>query len=205
MKKNGHDGERLPNGARRCVARTKHGPNKGKRCGKPALTGATCCKSHLKNQKAVENAQVRREVNRWVPGDPVDDPGDTLLVLLSQSRERLTMFGEAVAGMVEAAGGDLQRALVGNVYTTTADGDTVKIGEYLRAMLQAEERERERCGRFAELAIRAGIAERETDAARRLGGVLTELLADVLTDLQVPDHVIAQVPAAVERHLVAAG
>lgn len=205
MKSDGHDGERLPNGARRCVARTKHGPNKGQRCGKPALQGSTCCKSHLKNRKAVENAAVRREVSQWTPGEALDDPGDTLLVLLTQSRARLTMYAEAVERMVDEAGGDLRAALIGNQYTVTADGDTVKIGEYLRGMLQAEERERDRCARFAELAIRAGIAEREEDGARRLGAVLTELLATVLEDLAVPDEVIARVPDAVERYLVAAG
>lgn len=205
MRNDHHDGERSVLGGRRCVARTKHGPNAGQRCGKPALAGSTCCKSHLKNRKAVENAAVRSEVSKWVPGEAVDDPGDTLLVLLTQSRQRMIMYAETVEQMVAAADGDLQKALVGNVYTTTADGDTVKIGEYLRAMLQAEERERERCARFAELAIRAGIAEREDDAARRLGDVLTDLLAGVLEDLHVDADTVAAVPAAVEYRLASAG
>lgn len=180
--------------AHECRATIRSGPRKGEKCRAYAVHGSTCCRAHLRNPQARALAAVRAEVDQWVPGDIVDDPGELLLRLVTQSARRADMLARRLATAVDDAGGDLAAAMVGDTMVTTAEGDTVKVGEYVRGLAQLEAAERDRAHRFAEKAVAAGLAERQVRLAEQRGGMLAEVLAAVLERLDVPPEVIDQVP-----------
>lgn len=180
-------------------------------CKNHAISGATVCRVHGGSAPQVRaHAAVRAEVAHWTLGDAKDDPGETLLRLITQSRRRADLYAGLLEKAYDAAERlqaaqdtgdmhldadarrDLQEVLanggvgvlVGKTWGAAGkDGDIYATGEAIRGLAQLEATERDRLARFCKLAIEAGIAERQVRLAERLGGSLVALLDGVVRAL----------------------
>lgn len=182
-----------------------HGTNnRGAPCDAYTVPGGTVCHDHGGSAPQVAaKAAVRAELMAWRIGDALDDPGVTLLRLITQSRRRVVELGMAIERLVERHGGDLLEALVDDSWTVNDNGVGVKTGEYVRAIVQLEERERDRLGRFATLAINAKLGEKAIEAAKEQGSQIAYLLREVLTspDLALTTEQRKAVPGVASRVL----
>lgn len=188
----------------------------GQTCRKPAVRGATVCEMHGAGAPQVRrNAAVRAELARWTLGDPVDDPGHTLLRLITQSRMRAETYAAEVERLIEDHG---RRVAAGQSYDDATDDltsvltreattydqagkTTVVTGEYVRQIVQLEAQERDRCARFCKLAIDAGLAERMVRVAERQGELVAAAVRAAVGELELDDEMRRAVMAGVGRHL----
>jgi hypothetical protein len=159
------------------------------------------CRKHLGKSRAGLRAEeaVRQSVLRWGLGDTKVDPGELLLRLVSQSAVRADAYAAELARIVADKDGDLRKALTGDTYTATAEGDPIKTGEYVRAITKLEAEERDRAGSLAAKAVAAGLAERQVRAAERYAQMAAEFVNAVLGDLGLAGT--PQATAAIQRHL----
>ncbi len=149
-------------------------------CQRYPRKGSKVCDSHGGRAPQVKaKAEVRAEVERWGLGDPDVDPGKTLLRLVSQSSGRVEHYAAEQARVVDLCDGDLQKALVGEVWVTDENGGSHKSGEYIRALTRLEADERDRLANFCKLAIAAGLAERQVRLAEHLGAEFAQVIAGV--------------------------
>lgn len=150
--------------ATRCIAKSKQTM---KQCKNKAIIGGTTCRFHGgASPKVAANAAVRAEVMRWGLQDVHEDPGEVLLMLVSQSASRCRRFAAAIEKEVDELG--LAAALTGEITIPTRNGSYVA-GEYIRSLAQLESQERDRCANFATKAIAAGLAERQVRLAEQQG------------------------------------
>ncbi|MEU3452156.1 hypothetical protein ABZ671_00735 [Micromonospora sp. NPDC006766] len=140
-------------------------------------------------------------VVNWGLGDTHVDPGELLLRLVSQSAARAAAYAAELESIVAEKDGKLRKALTGDTYTVTAEGDPVKTGEYVRAIAKLEADERDRAANFAAKAVAAGIAERQVRLAERQGAMLAEVIRRILGDLNLTPEQSARVSEVVPRHL----
>ncbi len=184
-----------------CTAKTKRGTP----CKLHAVKGAKVCIRHGAAAPQVKaKAAVRAEVMKWTLGDAVDDPGEVLLRLVTQSRMRVDSYAELIEQKI-ADGQELygetftlENILVGSTYF-----EGQKTGEYIRGLVQLESQERDRLGMFAAKAIAAGLAERQVRLAERQGELLAELMRMITTDPEM-GFTPAQreaMPHVLRRHL----
>ena len=154
----------------------------GSACRNWAREGATVCNRHGgKAPQVAAKAAVRAELMHWRLGDALDDPGETLLRLLTQSRARADAYAmelERIARQFET----LQEALIGDSLITGADGTVHKAGEYIRGIVELETQERDRCANFAVKAIAAGLAERSVRLAEQQGALIAQVIRAVMAD-----------------------
>lgn len=170
----------------------------GERCKRQAIKGGTVCNSHGGRAPQVKAmAAVRHEVSQWTLGQAVDDPGEVLLKLVTQSRIRADGYSAELERLVKESP-DLRDALVGDSY-----GEFGKVGEYIRGLAILEAQERDRLAGFASKAIAAGLAERQVRLAERQGELLAELMRAVMFDqiLGLTDAQREAMPGAFRRHL----
>lgn len=183
-------------------------------CHQPAVRGSVPahCRMHLGGPQARAKANIRAELANWVVGDAHDDPAETLLRLITQSRQRAdfyaTLLGEAydaaerlhtaeTAGDI-TAGDDAARdldtvlqtgglsALIGKTYSAAGkDGVIFASGEAVRGLAKLEADERDRCANYCRLAIAAGIAERQVKIAEQLAATLQAVLVGALDDVDL--------------------
>lgn len=142
-----------------------------------AVHGTNSCRTHggkLPNVRAA--AKVREAVMRWGFTDGTVDPGETLLMLVTQSKIRAQRYAEELERLVGERP-ELRDALIGDVA-----GEFGKAGEYIKGLVILEAQERDRCANFCRLAIAAGLAERQVRMAERQGQLMTELLRAVMAD-----------------------
>jgi hypothetical protein len=154
-----------------------------------AISGGTVCIKHggaAPRTKA--KAAVRAELASWRLGDAVDDPGEVLLRLVTQSRVRADNLAQAIEDKVakgrEEFGDDfnLENILIGEQWVSNEQG-SYKAGEYVRGLVALESQERDRLANFATKAIAAGLGERQVRIAERAGeqlAVMMRLMADQL-------------------------
>jgi hypothetical protein len=189
-----------------CVATTKSGAQ----CKTDSVQGATVCRMHGGSAPAVKaKAAVRAEVMRWTLGDAVDDPGEVLLRLVTQSRMRVDAYSSLIEQKIADGqtlyGNDftLEHILVGNSMVAIGEGEAVKVGEYIRGLVQLESQERDRLGMFAAKAIAAGLAERQVRLAERQGELLAELMRMIATDPEMGFSPAQReaMPHVLRRHL----
>ncbi|HEY5224952.1 MAG TPA: hypothetical protein VIJ18_18130 [Microbacteriaceae bacterium] len=146
----------------------------GKPCNAYAIHGGTVCRKHGGSARQVRaKAAVRAEVAQWTLGDATDDPGETLLRLLTQARVRADGYAMEIQQTLTEYP-TLRQALVADAY-----GEFGKTGEYIRGLVRLEAEERDRIANFATKALNAGLAERQVRLAERQG----ELLALVVTKI----------------------
>lgn len=200
---------RNPNG-KRCNGIT----NDGSPCTQWALHGSDKCRRHLPNPAARKKAMVRAELERWGLGDAKVDPGEVLLRLVSQSAARAEFLAQLLAEQYDRvdAGEDTTTlpkrlsVLVGRTFALNRDGQPVPIAEAVRALVQLEGEERDRCANFATKAVAAGLLERQVQLAERQGALIADVLRAVLGDdrLGLSQDQLAIVPGLVREHLAIA-
>lgn len=132
---------------------------------------------------------------------------DRIAALSREHDLAVTESTEDDAAALQVARADLERVfttggvgvLIGHRYSSSAAG-IYPAGEQIRGLAQLEADERERCAKFAALAVGAGIAERQVRLAERQASTLVAVLAGVLDELghQVGDE---RVRAAVARQI----
>lgn len=171
-------------------------------CGAWAIKGGTVCNKHGGSAPQVKaRAAVRAELEAWRLGDAVDNPAETLLRLITQSRRRADLLADRLEQLVAENGGDLHAALVGESWITTESGDTIKVGEYVRGLAAQEASERDRLAGFCAKAVAAGLAERivrlkESEAAQAHAALVAGLDAAGIAGEQRQ-----RVLSGAERHL----
>lgn len=126
-----------------------------------AMKGGTVCRVHGGSAPQVKaKAAVRAELMQWRIGDALDDPAETMLRLITQSRRRADALADELEQLISETP-LLRDALVGEIIVSTEDGkSTYKAGEYIRGLAQLEAQERDRLAGFCAKAIAAGLAER---------------------------------------------
>lgn len=201
---------RYRNGHRLC---TGHRTN-GQLCNGFALNGSDKCRNHLPNPAARKKAMVRAELASWGLGDTKVDPGEVLLRLVSQSAARAAFYASLLEEQYQRADqGDDETTLpkriavlVGRTFALNRDGQPVPISEAIRALVQLEGEERDRCCRFAEKAVAAGLLERQVRLAEAQGALIADVLRAVLGDPRLGLSVDQQglVPALLREHLAIA-
>lgn len=172
-------------------------------CNAPAVKGTEKCPSHAGKSLAKAKAEgaVRAEVMAWGLGDATVDPGEVLLRLVTQSAARAEMYANTIAELViDKHAGDLNKALTGDSYTATEDGESRKTGEYIRAMARLEAEERDRCAAMATKAIAAGLAERQVRIAERQAAQVLIVMRALAARLGHDPH-SAQVTEAIQAEL----
>lgn len=178
---------------KRCKART----TKGEPCQLPPITGADVCRSHGGAiGKVKRQAAVRAEVSRWQTTDELVDPGVQLLRLVAQSSRRAQLYAELMEqqyaraqaehdgqeddGLPEIPSG--VAALIGYKWgANSKDGTLYRTEEAIRGLVALESDERDRCARFAKLAVDAGIAERQVRLAEDMGSIVVQAIKAVVT------------------------
>jgi hypothetical protein len=148
------------------------------------------------------------ELSRWGLVDETVDPATTLLKLLAQSSRRAGLYADLLQKAFDGDpefpaefGGAGVSALVGWKYDLTREGDPVAVAEAVRALVELEAAERDRCARFAKLALDAGIAERQVRLAELQGAMVADVIDRVLAALGLSDEQRALVPTVVPREL----
>lgn len=149
---------------------------------------------------------MRAELMLWAPGDAKVDPGETLLRLLSQSWARVRLYSDLLAKAYEGAedfpeafAGAGVRALIGHKYDLTKDGDPVAVEEATRGLVALEAQERDRCAKFAKLAIDAGIEERRVRLAEREVDMMEAVIRRALDGLGLTAEQAARAPAVIAQ------
>lgn len=110
---------------------------------------------------------------------------------------------------VQAARADLDRifttggvsALVGTVYADSKTGGIFATGEQIRGLVKLEAEERDRCAKFASLAVAAGLAERQVRLAERQAEIVIDAIDAALDALGVPAENRGAAKLAAARHL----
>lgn len=175
----------------------------GQHCKAFAIRGTDppVCKVHSGKSLAIVRAEiaVREEVSRWRLGDMTVEPGELLLRLVTQSAWRADAYADEISRIVDEHDGNLRKALTGNTYTVTAEGDPVKTGEYIKAMTQLEANERDRAATFAAKAVAAGLAERQMRLAEKQAQLAVQFVTAVLRDFDLAGT--PEATAAIQRHL----
>lgn len=173
-------------------------------CQAKAIRGSepASCRKHMGRSLTAVRAEVavREEVLRWGLGDTATDPGELLLRLVTQAAIRAEAYARELARVVDEKG-DLRKALTGDTYVATAEGEPVKTGEYIRAITKLEADERDRAAGFATKAVAAGLAERQVRLAERQGEILATVIKAILGDLDLSPEQQARVADVVPRHL----
>lgn len=168
----------------------------GEPCKRSAVKGGSVCAKHGGSAPQVKAlAAVRYEVSQWQLGDAVDDPGEVLLRLVTQSRMRVERYSAEIERKVAELGPDatLESVLIGDTMISTEFG-AEKSGEYIRGLVQLEALERDRLANFASKAVAAGLAERQVRMAERSGVLLVRMLEMVSESLGLSAEQRAAMP-----------
>lgn len=153
-----------------------NGSTNGKPCRAYAIKGGTVCNKHGGTAPLIKaKAAIRAELSQWVIGEAVDDPGETLLKLITQSKRRADAYALELA-RVSAQYETLQEALVGDSMITGMDGSVHKAGEYIRGLVVIEAQERDRCANFSIKGIAAGLQERQVRVTEQTAGIFAEFV-----------------------------
>lgn len=169
-----------------CTAQTKS----GKPCKSDAIRGGTVCRMHGGGSPKVQaKAAVRAEVERWgLSGkQAVDDPGETLLRLVTALRVKVERIGDAIQAKIDQGRelyGDeftLESVLIGDTFVAT-QFETKKSGEYIRGLVKLEADAQNDLINASAKAIAAGLAERQVRLAERQGELLYAVMLAIATD-----------------------
>ncbi len=186
--------------SRRCTAQRTN----GQPCKRWAVAGATVCPTHGGRAPQVKAAAARRRAEARIErelGDLADfradgggsvDPIGALQRLLNRSERRVEFYAEllqrqydlAEANQVEADLPPGIRALIGHKYgIAQADGRAVPLEEAVRALVELEADERDRCAKYAKLALDARLDERLTTAHETQVNMVADALGAALAEM----------------------
>lgn len=177
----------------------------GELCGANVTKGTRSCFRHAGVRKELHRSRgemmtVINDLRDWGFRDDTVSPAKVMLNLVTQSAWRVERYAQEVARIVSEAG-TLTEALTANSYTVTEAGEKIKTGEYIRAMVQLENNERDRCMHYCKTALQAGLEERLVRLAEEEGRALASVIKAILGDLNLSDEQKALIPSVVPRHL----
>ena len=184
----------------------------GSPCGNYALKGQLVCRMHGGASPQAKAAAERRlalqaidaDIQSWGLGGTDVDPGETLLRLLAQARACAQVYAAEVSRVVVEP--RLQEALVGETLIVDPNnGRLHKVGEYVRGLATLENQERDRAAKYSDLAIRAGLVERQVRLAERQGALIEQVLVTVFEDMGLTPEQRRAAPDAIRRALQAVG
>lgn len=166
-----------------------------------AIKGGTVCNKHGGAVAATRaKAAVRAELESWRLGDALDNPGETLLRLITQSRMRADAYADELQLLVDESP-SLREALVADVWMQDERGEAYKGGEYIRGLAQIEAAERDRLAGFCTKAIAAGLAERMVRLHEREAALAHEAMVAGLDAAGITGEVRRQVLSGAAKHL----
>lgn len=170
-----------------------------------AIKGGAVCNKHGGSAPQVRaRAAIRAELESWRLGDAVDDPGETLLRLITQSRRRADLLADEIEQLISESP-SLRDALVGETWVST-DQATYKAGEYVRGLAVLEAQERDRLAGFCGKAIAAGLAERMVRVREKEAALAHAALVAGLDEAGIDGDQRRRVLSGAARHLrIAAG
>lgn len=175
----------------------------GSQCRQPSIPGGTVCRRHGGASPQVKaKAAVRAEVLSWRLGDSVDDPGEVLLRMVTQSRIRADHYAATIDAKIAEGRkqyGDkftMENILIGSTYF-----EGHKTGEYIRGLIKLESDERDRLAGFAAKAIAAGLAERTVRIAERTGEMLGAMMLLIAGELNFTSEQRTAMPLAIRAAL----
>ena len=158
-------------------------------------------------EKALIRVTIDKAINRgaWkLEGHPTADPGETLLLLISAWKVRLAEVSDAIQGMVDKAGGNLEKALTAETWVENSDGQSVKVGEHLKGLVELEHRIASQLAQWSAVAIKANLEERRVIVQERNGAQFASMLRVILSDarLGLNAQQRAELPKALERMVI---
>lgn len=159
----------------------------GEPCGNYPLNGAVVCRYHGGSAPQVREAAARRVAaaeavaELRMLGTPVQDADPALLVLseIAHSAGYVQWLRERVMELDPAA---------------PIRGD-------LPPWLRLYDEERDRLVRWSDVCVRMGVTVRRTELAEQVGAVVTEVLREVLNDLQLTPSQRAVAATAIPQRL----
>lgn len=80
-------------------------------------------------------------------------------------------------------------------------GALQKVGEYIRGLASLENQERDRAAKYSDLAIRAGLAERQVRLAEKQGALIEQVRTAVFEDIGLSPVQRRAAPDAIRRAL----
>jgi len=115
------------------------------------------------------------------PG-PVDTVHPALVLpgLLALARHRLRWVSDQLGEQIERQG---LRGVIDARWGITAAGDAVQLGEEVRALVQLESQERDRCAALAERIARLGMDAREGTVTHEVAGHKIVLVMEAFAEL----------------------
>jgi hypothetical protein len=182
----------------RCTARRTN----GQPCKRWAVAGGRVCPSHGGGAPQVKAAAERRQAEQRIErelGALADfradggsvDPIGALQRLLNRSARRVEFYGELLQRQYDIAERDQRdadlppgiKALIGHKYAIGGDGYAVPVEEAIRGLVQLEAEERDRCAKYAKLALDAKIDERMTAAHESQVNLVADALGAALAEM----------------------
>lgn len=165
-------------------------------CKNWSIKGGAVCRVHGgKSPQIARRAAVRYELATWGVDDEKVDASEQLLRLLAQSSRRVSLYSDLLeaeyrseAELGQAMGASGLKALIGHKFDLTKDGLPVAVEEAIRGLVELEAQERDRCARFAKLAIDAGLEERRVQIEEGQASMVAKILSAALAEVGLADR-----------------
>ncbi|MCK2219734.1 hypothetical protein MF672_038955 [Actinomadura sp. ATCC 31491] len=192
-----------------CTKRSKRRP--GDDCHASAIRGTNACRTHGGQKTEVLKAKgAALSAWRAVPGRQDVTPSEAVLAMLQMSWARVNLYASLLEQQVADAqndGGGLGGSddpdlgpgagLIGHTRSGVKDIGIFATGEAARGLTLLEEKERDRCVRFAKTAHDMGIADREIRLAEQQGALIAGAISRILDALELTAAQRARVPEVV--------
>lgn len=141
---------------------------------------------------ALLEAQVEEEGGR--PGE--DTPQDANAWLMQRYEA-----GEDADEDRPAVGHPKSSGLIGHVYAADKNGGTFASQEAIRALVVLEAQERDRCVKYADVAHKMGIAERQINLAEKQGEAMVGMIRRILDRMELTEEQRAMVSIVVPEEI----
>lgn len=125
------------------------------------------------------------------------DSAERIAIAIAEGRTPPVIDEDGDAVEIDPAG------LIGHKMSATTAGELYATGEEVRALVELESKERDRCVSYAEKAHKMGITERMTSMAEKWSDVVAGRVVTMLADLELTPEQEARVPMLIQMHLSA--
>jgi hypothetical protein len=182
-------------GKTECVKRRKGGGV----CHGAAVAGTDACRMHGGQRGDVLKAKGEA-LSAWraVPGRSDISPSEAVMSMLQMSWARVHLYASLLerqlAGADRSRGVGEGEGLVGHTFSASPSVGVYESGEAVRGLAVLEERERDRCVRYAKVAHDMGIADREIRLAEQQGALLAGAINRILDALELSPAQRGRVP-----------
>lgn len=179
----------------------------GDQCGNYACTGQTVCPSHggkreLARRRRAEvesELKVRRYLGKRAEGVP--DPGRVLLEEVARTASIVAWLEDKVAGLAsdDQVGWGVTEVVDSSV--EGSEGRTTKMSAQMSVWVDMLQRERSHLVKACQVAIQAGLQERQVRVAEAQGALVAGVIRGILGDLLLTQAQWSLVQEVVPRHL----